>query len=43
CVVGRREVYRLKSLVKRADKEAFMVINDVHEVMGYGFRRRGSA
>lgn len=43
CVVGRREVYRLKSLVKRADEKAFMVISDVHEVMGYGFRRRGSA
>jgi uncharacterized membrane-anchored protein YitT (DUF2179 family) len=43
CVVGMREVGRLKSLIKAADPRAFVVITDVHEVLGYGFRRRGSA
>lgn len=43
CVVGRREVQRLKKLVRAADPKAFMTITDVHEVLGYGFRHRGSA
>ncbi len=43
CVIMRREVSRLKRLVELADPEAFMVITDVHEVLGHGFRRRGSA
>ncbi len=43
CVIEKREVERLKRLVKVADSKAFVVITDVHEVMGYGFRRRGSA
>jgi uncharacterized membrane-anchored protein YitT (DUF2179 family) len=43
CVIEKREVERLKRLVKLADSRAFVVITDVHEVLGYGFRRRGSA
>lgn len=38
CIVGRSEVRRLKTLVRMVDHRAFMVINDVHDVLGEGFR-----
>lgn len=38
CIVGRSEVRRLKTLVRLTDPRAFMVINDVHDVLGEGFR-----
>jgi uncharacterized membrane-anchored protein YitT (DUF2179 family) len=38
-VVSRREINRLKEIVQSADPTAFMVISDVHEVMGEGFKR----
>jgi uncharacterized membrane-anchored protein YitT (DUF2179 family) len=38
CVVSRFEIRKLKSLVRLHDKRAFMVINDVHDVLGEGFR-----
>jgi len=38
CVVSRMEVRKLKSLVRRHDKRAFIVIGDVHDVLGEGFR-----
>lgn len=38
CIVGRSEVRRLKTLVRALDPRAFMVISDVHDVLGEGFR-----
>ncbi|MFC5531777.1 YitT family protein [Cohnella yongneupensis] len=38
CVVSRFEIRKLKSLVRLHDKRAFIVINDVHDVLGEGFR-----
>ncbi len=38
CVVSRQEIRRLSLLVKSVDPRAFMVINDVHDVQGEGFR-----
>ncbi|MBW5446612.1 DUF2179 domain-containing protein [Cohnella sp. CFH 77786] len=38
CVVSRFEIGKLKSLVRLHDKRAFIVINDVHDVLGEGFR-----
>ncbi|AWB44989.1 hypothetical protein DCC85_12670 [Paenibacillus sp. CAA11] len=38
CVVSRQEIRRLSGLVKSVDPRAFMVINDVHDVQGEGFR-----
>ncbi|MDF2924409.1 MAG: YitT family protein [Paenibacillaceae bacterium] len=38
CIVGRSEVRRLKNLVRMTDPRAFMVISDVHDVLGEGFR-----
>lgn len=38
CVVSRFEIRKLKSLVRLHDRRAFIVINDVHDVLGEGFR-----
>lgn len=38
CVVGRYETRRLKGIVRKIDPSAFMVINDVHDVLGEGFK-----
>lgn len=39
-VVPLREVSRLVDLVKEVDPHAFVIIYNVHEVLGEGFRRR---
>jgi len=38
CVVSRYEIRKLKSLVRQHDRQAFIVINDVHDVLGEGFK-----
>ncbi|WP_438445633.1 YitT family protein [Gorillibacterium sp. sgz5001074] len=38
CIVGRSEVHRLKVLVRSLDPMAFMIISDVHDVLGEGFK-----
>lgn len=37
CVVSTREVTRLKELVYHFDRKAFVIVADVHEVLGEGF------
>lgn len=37
CVVARSEIMLLKETVKRCDTQAFVIIADVHEVLGEGF------
>ncbi len=39
-VVTNKEVPRLTDIIKEVDPDAFMIINNVHEVVGRGFRRR---
>jgi len=39
CIVYRHQTHRLRSLVKAVDPNAFMVISDVHDVLGEGFRQ----
>ena len=39
-VVERKEVSRVRQLVRRIDPRAFMIISNVHEVLGEGFRPR---
>lgn len=39
CVVSRQEIRRLSQIVRSIDPKAFMVINDVHDVLGEGFRQ----
>jgi uncharacterized membrane-anchored protein YitT (DUF2179 family) len=38
CVVSRQEIRRLSLLVKSVDPRAFVIISDVHDVQGEGFR-----
>jgi uncharacterized membrane-anchored protein YitT (DUF2179 family) len=38
CVVSRRELDDLKKIVHVLDPEAFLVISDVHEALGEGFK-----
>lgn len=38
CVVSRRELDDLKNIVNTVDPDAFLVISDVHEALGEGFK-----
>jgi uncharacterized membrane-anchored protein YitT (DUF2179 family) len=38
CVVSRRELDDLKNIVHSLDPDAFLVISDVHEALGEGFK-----
>ncbi len=40
CVINRRQVPEMTDIVKDIDKDAFMIVSDVHDVLGYGFRTR---
>ncbi len=40
AVVTRKEVTKLRDLVKDIDPQAFMIITNIHEVLGNGFRTR---
>lgn len=40
-VVSRREIDALKALVAAADPKAFVVISNVHDVLGEGFKEMG--
>jgi uncharacterized membrane-anchored protein YitT (DUF2179 family) len=39
-VVTMREVAILNEIIKEVDPDAFMISNTIHEVTGYGFRKR---
>lgn len=38
CVVDRRQFPQIKALVKEIDKKAFVILTDVREVLGEGFK-----
>ncbi len=38
-VVGKRQLLRLKKIIQDLDPEAFVIVNNVHEVMGEGFKK----
>lgn len=38
CVVQRQEIRRLKTIVRKIDPRAFIVINEVQDVLGEGFK-----
>ena len=40
CVISRNEIARLKKLVREIDPKAFIVLSDVHDVLGEGFERK---
>ncbi|MFZ7102263.1 MAG: YitT family protein [Peptococcaceae bacterium] len=38
CVVGKWQIFRLKRLVKEIDPKAFVIVSDVYEALGEGFK-----
>ncbi len=40
CVITKKETHSFKSLIKKIDAKAFVILTDVFEVLGQGFRRR---
>ncbi len=38
CVVSNKQITKLKEVIREVDKEAFVSIGDVHEVVGMGFK-----
>lgn len=40
CVMTKREVSKMRNLVKEIDPKAFIIISDVYEVLGKGFKPR---
>ena len=36
----REEIAQLTEIIEDVDPDAFVIISDVHEVLGEGFRRR---
>ncbi|MFW5998779.1 MAG: YitT family protein [Bacillota bacterium] len=39
CIISRSEVSKLKRMVYETDKEAFVTISNIHEVLGEGFKK----
>ncbi|MBS4536341.1 YitT family protein [Clostridium sp. D2Q-14] len=42
CVVNRVQIVKLKDLIHRLDPNAFVMITDIHEVLGNGFKNINS-
>ncbi len=40
CVITKKETMYLKSLIKAIDEESFVILTDIFEVLGRGFRPR---
>lgn len=40
CVLNRMQIPQLTEIVKDIDRNAFMIVTDVNDVMGYGFKSR---
>ncbi len=38
CVVSNKQITKLKEVIREVDREAFVSIGDVHEVVGMGFK-----
>lgn len=38
CIVHRSQVFTMKEIVQSIDKKAFVILADVHEVLGEGFK-----
>ena len=38
CAIGRKELAELKSKIKEADPNAFLIITNSREVLGIGFK-----
>ncbi len=43
CVMSKKEIPRLRHMVRSADPKAFLIITDVYEVLGEGFKPRAAS
>ena len=41
CAIRRRQAPQLKSIVREIDPDAFVILQEAHQVLGEGFRRNG--
>ena len=39
CALGRGDISRVKNIIKEIDKEAFVIVTNSREVLGYGFKK----
>ena len=39
CAVDRRDIANIKKLIMSIDKDAFVVVTNSREVLGYGFKK----
>ena len=39
CAVGRRDIANIKKLILSIDKDAFVIVTNSREVLGYGFKK----
>ena len=37
CIIGKKQIVRLKEIVVRIDPGAFLIVTDAREVLGEGF------
>lgn len=40
CVINHRQISILRDWIKRIDNDAFMIVSEISDVMGYGFKTR---
>ena len=38
CVVRKQEFYTLKQMIRQIDHEAFVIVNEAHQIIGKGFK-----
>ena len=41
CAIRRRQAPQLKAIVREIDPDAFVILQEAHQVLGEGFRRNG--
>lgn len=41
CALKQQQVYQFHSIVQEVDPEAFVIVANAHEVVGYGFKKTG--
>jgi uncharacterized membrane-anchored protein YitT (DUF2179 family) len=40
CVATRKQIHDMRDAIRNIDRDAFVVVTNVHEVLGKGFRKR---
>lgn len=40
CVINRRQIMVMRDIVRRIDEDAFIILSEISDVIGYGFKTR---